>query len=128
MANFKLAKKDALSDTRTNIYDLHEKRLEYFESEKNKLNIYKLELKKLRLLYNTTDLSEKYNLDCKIEIINSKISSIENDTELNEYLLEFSSIVNEFDNSSFEDNSQKGIMDTFVNASINNSKTELYND
>ena len=34
MANFKLAKKDALSDTRTNIYDLHEKRLEYFESEK----------------------------------------------------------------------------------------------
>ena len=31
MANFKLAKKDALSDTRTNIYNLHEKKLEYFE-------------------------------------------------------------------------------------------------
>ena len=37
MATFKLAKKDAVSDTRTNIYDLHEKKLEYFESEKQKL-------------------------------------------------------------------------------------------
>ena len=128
MANFKLAKKDALSDTRTNIYDLHEKRLEYFESEKNKLNFYKSEIKKLSLVYTNTCLSEKYNLGCKIENIKTKINSIENDTELNEYLLEFSSIVNEFDTTSFEDNSQKGVMDTFVNASINNSKTELYNE
>ena len=30
MSSFKLAKKDALSCTRTNIYDLHEKKLEYF--------------------------------------------------------------------------------------------------
>ena len=39
MATFKLAKKDAVSDTRTNIYDLHEKKIEYFESEKNKLDV-----------------------------------------------------------------------------------------
>ena len=38
MANFKVAKRDALSDTRTNIYDLHEKRLEYFENEKSSLH------------------------------------------------------------------------------------------
>ena len=37
MSTFKLAKKDALSDTRSNIYDLHEKKLEYFESEKKKI-------------------------------------------------------------------------------------------
>ena len=40
MASFKLAKKDALSDTRTNIYYLHEKKLDYFEQEKNNLPIY----------------------------------------------------------------------------------------
>ena len=34
MATFKLAKKDAVSDTRTNIYDLHEKKIEHFEAEK----------------------------------------------------------------------------------------------
>jgi len=37
MATFKLAKKDAVSDTRTNILDLHEKKLDYFETEKKKL-------------------------------------------------------------------------------------------
>jgi len=37
MATFKLAKKDAVSDTRTNIFDLHEKKLDYFETEKKKL-------------------------------------------------------------------------------------------
>jgi len=31
MTNFKLSKKNALTDTRTNIYDLHEKKLDYFE-------------------------------------------------------------------------------------------------
>ena len=36
MASFKVSKKNALSDTRTNIYDLHEKKLEYFDIEKSK--------------------------------------------------------------------------------------------
>ena len=44
MANFKLAKKDAVSDTRTNIYDLYNKKLDYFESEKKNLNTYKKQL------------------------------------------------------------------------------------
>ena len=44
MATFKLAKKDALSYTRTNIYDLYEKKIEYFDSEKEKLPEYILSL------------------------------------------------------------------------------------
>ena len=36
MATFKLAKKDAVTDSRSNIYDLHEKKLEQFETEKKK--------------------------------------------------------------------------------------------
>ena len=37
------------------------------------------------------------------------------------------SIINEPDISYFEENSQKGQMDSFINSKINNSKTELYN-
>jgi len=129
MANFKVAKRDALSDTRTNIYDLHEKRLEYFENEKTKLNDYLFELNSLKdkLIQNKENKCELYE---KINDLESKISLIENDTELNNYLLDFVSIVNNFSENceSFEDNSQKGVMDTFVNASINTNKTELYNE
>jgi hypothetical protein len=129
MANFKVSKKDALSDTRTNIYDLHEKKLEYFESEKSKLNDYRLELKLLNEKVNTSDLTEKYILNKTISSLESKIENIENDTELNEYLLEFISILNEHPQTEclFEDSSQKGIMDSFINSSINTKKTELYN-
>ena len=106
MSNFKVAKKDALSDTRTNIYNLHEKKLEYFESEKNKILSSNF--------YNTEEL--------KI-----KIDTIENDN-IN-YLLDFVAIINEFDKDKiFEESLQKGIMDTFVNARINTTKSELYNE
>jgi hypothetical protein len=130
MANFKVAKKDALSDTRTNIYDLHEKRLEYFESEKLKINEYINEYDTLKKLLKNqeTNLEEKYKINKKIEQLEIKINNINDDTELNEYLLEFVSTINNYEESSFEESSQKGIMDTFVNASINTKKTELYNE
>ena len=84
MSTFKLAKKDALSDTRSNIYDLHEKKLEYFESEKKKLNeyIYLLEKCKQELNFN------------KINELELKINNIQNDFELNEYLLDFFKVIN----------------------------------
>jgi len=127
MASFKVAKKDALSDSRTNIYNLHEKKLEYFESEKNKLNAYQLQLNSLKLINCNPD--ERFKINKNIEELTFKINAIKDDTELNNYLLDFFSIINEFDsNPSFEDSTQKGIMDTFVNASINTTKTELYNE
>jgi len=143
MANFKVAKKDALSDTRTNIYDLHEKRLEHFEIEKNKLDEYRLELELIKQKINnfnvkiknftdtsTFNLNEKYTLMKNFEELKNKIENIDNDTELNNYLLEFITVINKFPESecSFEDPSQKGIMDTFINSSINTKKTELYNE
>lgn len=131
MSNFKVAKRDALSDTRTNIYDLHEKRLEYFESEKKKLPEYYKELKRLKEDIKTVyDISQKWEISNKIETLNSRIVLIEDDTELNNYLLEFVSIVNNYNetDNTFEDTTQKGIMDSFVNASINNTRTELYNE
>ena len=123
MANFKVAKKDALSDTRTNIYDLHEKKLEYFESEKNKLSEYFSELEKCK------SMDKSFQINKRIEILETKINNIENDTELNNYLLEFVSTIKNYEpeETLFEESLQKGIMDTFVNASINTKKTELYN-
>ena len=71
---FKLSKKDALTDTRTNIYDLHEKKLEYFESEKNKLYEYTIELDKCILEKNSSDdLERKVFLLDKITTLKVKI-------------------------------------------------------
>jgi len=127
MANFKIAKKDALSDTRTNIYDLHEKKLEYFESEKSKLNEYTIELEKCKKELKSESNDKRFQINKKIENLETKIQNIENDNELNNYLLEFISTINSYEIESFEESSQKGVMDTFVNASINTKKTELYN-
>ena len=125
MANFKLAKKDALSDTRSSVYDLHDKKLEYFESEKKNLNNYILKLNTLKKKYESDKSS---SLIEKINDLDLKIESINNDTELNEYLLEFFSLINNFDTGIDVEVNKKGLLDNFVNYKINNSKTELYNE
>jgi hypothetical protein len=122
MATFKLSKKDALSNTRTNINDLHEKKLEYFESEKSKLGEYILLLEKYK---STNDKS--YIIRNKIIEIETKIENIENDKELNEYLLDFFEVINKKENE-YENNIFKGQMDTFIQSKINYSRTELYNE
>ena len=122
MATFKLSKKDALSNTRTNINDLHEKKLEYFESEKNKLDEYILLLEK----YKSTN-DNLYNTRNKITELETKIENIENDKELNEYLLDFFGVINKKE-TEYENNIFKGQMDTFIQSKINYSRTELYNE
>ena len=127
MATFKLAKKDALSYTRTNIYDLYEKKIEYFDSEKEKLPEYILNLCDLKKKYSISMLDDKYKLLKEINTISEKIQNIENDYELNQYLLDFYPIINKEENE-YESVSQKGQLDTFIQSTINNSKTETYNE
>ena len=122
MSSFKLAKKNALSDNRTNIYYLHEKKLQSFVDEKNKLPVYREELKILQEKYKTNHL-----IKFQIENLENKIYDIINDTLLNEYLLDFFTLINNPENS-YEELSQKGKMDTFVNSKVNNSRIELYNN
>lgn len=125
MTSFKLAKKDAVTDTRTNIYDLHEKKLEYFESEKGKLIFYQKQLEQLK----KGDYNSKLQNINLIINLTDKIESIESDSELNEYLLDFVKIINNgIKDESFDNIEQKGVMDTFVSSTINNSKSELYNE
>ena len=124
MATFKLAKKDAVSDTRTNIYDLHEKKLEYFELEKKKLGLYISSLNKLKKQYNSALLDEKYTLIKQIKKLEELIDNINNDTELNEYLLEFFQTIQQTNNiiNLFEEQKNKGQMDFFYTSKVNNSK------
>ena len=115
MASFKLAKKDALSYTRTNIYDLHEKKLEYFETEKSKLNEYISSLKKLKKEINSENRHIYFK---KIEELESRIENITNDNELNEYLLNFIEIIKKED-TEYSEIQQKGQLDSFVISKIN---------
>jgi len=125
MATFKLAKKDAVSDTRTNIYDLHNKKIEYFESEKNKLSEYISLLNKLKKqVPKSTD--ERYQLDKEITNLEIKINGIQDDSDLNDYLLDFFITING-EEEEFEEQINKGQMDSFCNSKINNSKLEKYN-
>jgi hypothetical protein len=122
MATFKLAKKDAVSDTRTNIYDLHEKKLQHFESEKKKLESYVLLLEKYK-----NEKEPTHETKDKIKDLELKINDIENETGLNEYLLDFFSTINQ-NKEDFKENDTKGKMDSFIHSKVNHSKTELYNN
>ena len=122
MSTFKLAKKDALSYTRTNIYDLHDKKLEYFESEKSKYQEYLCEMKSLQQKEQFT-----YEVSTRIEELKKKLENIEDDKELNEYLLDFYSIISKND-SPDETVNQKGQLDIFINSTVNNSRAEIYNE
>jgi len=120
MATFKLAKKDAVSDTRTNIYDLHEKKVEQFEAEKKRLPVYKSQLENLK---------KNQNVNTKqIVELEMLIYKIENDTDLNEYLLDFFETINANKEGLYEENLNKGQMDSFYTSRVNNSKIETYNN
>ena len=128
MATFKLAKKDALSDTRTTLYDLHEKKLEYFETEKSKLPEYISSYKKLKKELYTCTYSQKYNITSQMVFLENKIHSIQNDTELTNYLLDFFETIHDTTDQDFEEQKNKGRMDIFCSSKINNSKIETYNN
>jgi hypothetical protein len=118
MSNFKLAKKDALSYTRTNIYDLYDRKIEQYDLDKKKLPELRSNLEKLKK-------TGKYY---EIKELQQRIDNIENDTDLNEYLLNFLPIISKESNNEYTDNLKKGQLDTFVNSKINNSKAEIYNE
>ncbi len=129
MATFKLAKKDAVSDTRTNIYDLHEKRIESFELEKKKLPGYIVEHEDLKKRLNNSSIDQRYLLVKQIQELELIIYKIQNDSELNEYLLDFFETINSNNTSdnSYEEHTNKGQMDSFYTSRVNNSKIETYN-
>jgi hypothetical protein len=136
MANFKLSKKNALSDTRSNIYELHEKKLEFLDNEKKNIDKYISELNEINnKLSNPLLLSynEIFNLESKKSELVTKINNIENDRELNEYLLDFITIMNKYELLNKDVNNEKEKynevnMDNFVNSTLNTSKAKLYNE
>jgi hypothetical protein len=123
MSTFKISKKEHLSDTRSTINDLHEKRMSYFEQERAKLDEYTNELECL------TALPEKtYADNCRIEFLQERVESITDDKELNEYLLDFMTILSNNNDNQESFTPKKGKMDTFINSTINTSKASMYNE
>lgn len=116
MANFKVAKKNAVSDTRSNIFDLHEKKLEIFEIEKQNLKKYIHDLELLQ--------KEKTKDNDKINQLKEIIYNIENDIDKNNYLLDFFSIISK----KSSENNISGTINNYINYTLDNSKSELYNE
>ena len=80
MSRFKITKKNALSDNRTNIYDLHEKKLEYFRVEKQNLNNYLTQKDLLTSELESTTETKKEHLLSRINELTIKIDDITNET------------------------------------------------
>lgn len=122
MCNFKISKKDPLSDTRSSILDLHERKLNFYDSKKSQLDTYKRELSELLNEESSKNRDRIYELQ-------SEIHKIENDTELNDYLLDFIDIIYKNNRKlSCTTSENKGVLDTYINSHIINDKTELYNE
>ena len=119
MSTFKITKKNALSDNRTNIYDLHEKKLEYFRVEKQNLNNYLLQKELLTSELESTTETKKEHLLSRINELTLKINDITNETEQTKYLLDFLCIINKNKFSEYseysENNNTPGI--PYVNTS-----------
>jgi rRNA-processing protein FCF1 len=83
----------------------------------------------LKTKLNKANLDEKYMLSKQISELQELVDKINNDTELNEYLLDFFETMN--NNNSidlYEENLNKGQMDSFYTSRINNSKISTYNE
>jgi hypothetical protein len=123
MTNFKLSKRDALSDTRSSVNELHEKKMDYFEKENKNLNNY---------------IEDLNNLKCKNDIkskkkfleLEKKIQDIKNDNERTQYLLDLFKILEKHNISmkDFDNNKKDGKIENFINYSVDNSKIKLYNE
>jgi hypothetical protein len=149
MSTFKITKKNALSDNRTNIYDLHEKKLEHFRIEKQNLNNYITQKELLTSELGSSPEIKKEKLLNEINDLTLKINDITNETEQTKYLLDFLCIINKNKFSEYLEYSENNQiistnktnlkdllkrsnteikMDSFVNTEINTSRSELYND
>jgi len=81
MANFKISKKEFISDTRSTLDDLHEKKLKSFDLEQSQLGNLQNELLSLNnQLINTNNNQIRSFINEKIINLNEKIENIKNDT------------------------------------------------
>jgi len=125
MANFKLSKKDAVSDNRSSLNELHEKKMNYFDQEIKNIDKYILELDVLQKKYQSKENPE---LKSKIVDLQERIQNIENDTERTQYLLDLFKLLQQNTTVSGSSTKKEGILDNFISSHIDNTKIELYNE
>ena len=120
MASFKLSKKDHVTDTRSSLNELHDRKMDLFDQEFKKLNNYISEL---------NNLKKKSSSDpIKIVELEEKITNIQNDTDRTNYLLEFFKIIHKNGNNITKESKKDGLLDNFINSKVDNTKIELYNE
>lgn len=123
MSNFKVSKKDAISDNRSTVNDLHERKMDFFDEEFKKLDKYIQDLNKLKIKTDYKSIKESEELE-------KKIKNIKNDTDRTQYLLDFCKLL--YNNNSNKDdpeaNKREGTMDNFINYKVDNTKIDLYNE
>jgi hypothetical protein len=120
MASFKLSKKDHVTDTRSSLNELHDRKMDFFDQEHNNLNKYIIEL---------NNLKKKPNLDSiRIVELEEKISNIQNDVDRTNYLLDFFKIIHKNGPNNSKESKKDGVLDTFINSKVDNTKIELYNE
>ena len=144
---FKISKRDFISDNRSTLLDLHEKKLKEYEKENNLLNDLEKKLKEYNLIIKElTNNQEKCVIQENISNLEDKINLIKNDTRRINYLLDFIPFAKKIeetfnyennnihnmqsinDNINHNINDKKGILDNFVNSKVDNSKINLFNE
>jgi len=145
MSTFKITKKNALSDNRTNIYDLHEKKLEYFKNEKRNLETYIQQKEKILSELKSESLIplKRDLLNIQLNELESKINNILDETEQTKYLLDFLCIINKnnyleyhnniengntITNKLIKKNNSENNMDSYVTTELDTFKSGLYNE
>jgi hypothetical protein len=133
MSNFKISKKDFISDSRTTLNDLHEKKMKIFESESKKLSSLESELLSLKKeLLNINNNQQRVIINEKIKNLEERVLLIKNNSNMINYLLDFIPFANKIElieSSETENNTpKKGTLDNFINSKIDNSKIELFNE
>jgi len=131
MASFKISKKPLHTDSRTSILEKHNTKLKEIEREKEKLEIYKKELKSLK----NKDISSNLHLHLqlhlqKIKSLEDKINDIESERELVEYLFKAIEFIKNIDNTSTEqqpdDSEYLGDVSKYIKLDSKNNKELMY--
>lgn len=131
MNTLKLSQRNIHTDDRSSIEHLHDNKIEelykYYgtiDDKKKELEILILKLEKAKQNKNYDDA---YNFKIKIENLNTEIYNIENQTELNEYLLSAAEFMKSDETITFkEEKDNDGIL-KFINNNGKTNRGEKYN-
>lgn len=125
MSSFKISKKNAHTDSRMSIIAKHDQTIETIEKEKKNISKHKSEL---NLLYKARSVN-KFNrdIDLKIKELEDKISDIETDKKLSDYLFNSIDFIKQIDSEEqTTECNNDGEIFKYISLDSTNNKEEMY--